>query len=280
MKKFLLVVTVLVLCSLSFAGDLSAASDNNQPRAEAAQPTPPSPLSTTNCSFTFTSGANNTFLQYCVTANGNIVQLETPLGHPQVSSDGGEGYGVCDQNTGVAYYDYAGNGDSGNWGPATVVSHNATSVKIARTTSDGLWTLTQTITQVGGTSSVKIAMALKNNSATLKSALLMRYANLDADGVVLNNLDGTINSAYGSNSISVPHGIGHAFGLVLQNVGTSRFPYDGFVQTGPQGPAPCNSRAFSAAAPLISTDGSLVMIYEPAMVGHGSATVTVGYKGL
>ena len=287
MKKLVLAVTVLALCSLSIAGDLSAANDNNQQQAatagqqvEAAQAAPHSPLSATDCSFTFTAGANNTFLQYCVTANGNIVQLETPAGHPQVSSDGGEGYGVCDQNTGVAYYDYAGNGESGNWGPATVVSHNATSVKIARTTGDGLWTLTETITQVAGTSpSAKIAMTLNNNSATLKTALLMRYANVDADGVVLNNLDGTTNSAYGSNSSSNHNALQHAFGLVLQNIGTSRFPYVGFVQNGHQGPAPCNFRAFFATAPEIAIDGSLVMIYEPTMVGHGSATVTVGYKG-
>jgi len=55
----------------------------------------------------------------------------------------GEGYGVCDNTGAVAYFDYADYGDSGNWGAPTLVSQTATSVKIARTTSDGVWTLTQ-----------------------------------------------------------------------------------------------------------------------------------------
>jgi hypothetical protein len=86
-KKLVLAVIVLALCSLSFAGPLSAAGVNNQQEAaaaasqrDAAQGTLHSPLSTSTCSFTFTSGANNTFLKYCITANGNITQLETPGG--------------------------------------------------------------------------------------------------------------------------------------------------------------------------------------------------------
>jgi hypothetical protein len=40
-----------------------------------------------------------TFLNYCVTANGNIVQIESPQGHPLISL--GEGHGICDLNTQV-----------------------------------------------------------------------------------------------------------------------------------------------------------------------------------
>jgi hypothetical protein len=78
----------------------------------------------------------------------------------------GKGYGICDFTANVGYNDYAEFGDSGNWAPPTVLSHSATSVEIARATSDGNWTLTQTFSQIAGTSpSLKIAMALKNNTA-------------------------------------------------------------------------------------------------------------------
>ena len=243
MTKFILTLSMLAFCSVGFAQNLQARPANTLQSVGTKSdlfPAVPS-AAPTDCLFSFASGVNNTFLRYCVAANGNIVQLETPLGHHQVSSDRGEGYGVCDLNSSVSYYDYAGNGNSGNWGQPTVVSHNATSVKIARTTADGLWTLTQTITQVPGTVSAKVAMSLKNNSNIAKTALLMRYANLDADGIALNNLDATINSAYGSNSTSDQGHLQNAFGLSLQNVGTSLFPYEGFVQTDHKVPRPATS---------------------------------------
>lgn len=173
MKKLVLAVTVLALCSLSLA-ETPSGNVNNQQEAAAglaqkntAQAAPHSPFATSACSFTFTSGANNTFLKYCVTDNGNITQLETPKGHEHIAvGDFAERYGFCDLNSNVAYDDYADVGDTGNWGPATVVSQTAKSVKIARTTSDRVWTLTQTITQVAGMSpSVRISMALTNNTA-------------------------------------------------------------------------------------------------------------------
>ena len=83
MKKSLVAFIVLGLCSLSFAGNSDTAIVNpKQAAAESAemlarQATVLSPFATAACSFTFTSAANDNFLQYCVTANGNIAQLET-----------------------------------------------------------------------------------------------------------------------------------------------------------------------------------------------------------
>src|SRR6266700_3493931 len=199
MKKLVLAVTVLALSTLSVAQILPTKKVNTQQEVaaalaqeNAAQAVPRSPLATMTCSFTFTSGANNTYLKYCVTVNGNITQLQTPLGHEHIAvGTFGEGYGVCDTTTGVAYDDYAGFGDSGNWGVPVTTQPNATTVKVVRSTSDGIWTLTQTITQVAATSSVKVAMALKNNTAIARTAYLMRYADVDADGIFKNNLDGT-----------------------------------------------------------------------------------------
>jgi hypothetical protein len=123
------------------------------------------------------------------------------LGHEHIAfGDFSEGYGICDLNSGVAYDDYADSGDSGNWGAATVLGQTATSVKIARSTRDGIWTLTQTFTQMAGTSSVKVGMVLKNNTGAERTALLMRFADVDADGVFQNSLMEPGNSAFGMES--------------------------------------------------------------------------------
>ena len=137
---------------------------------------------TDTCTYTFTTGAGRTYLQFCVTVNGNITEFQSPSGVEQLSPDGSaayEGYGICDITNGnTQYWDWAGNGDSGNWNAPVKVSSNATSVKIERTTSDGAWTLTQTISIVTGTTPyAKMIMAIKNNSAVTKEALLIRFAN-------------------------------------------------------------------------------------------------------
>jgi len=81
----------------------------------------------------------------------------------------------------VAYYDYATN-DSANWGPTTLLSSTATSVKFVRTTSDGIWQLTQTITELPATAqspaSAKVTMALKNLTGVPRTAYLMRFADM------------------------------------------------------------------------------------------------------
>ena len=281
MKKFMLSFAVLAITSLGFAQTSVEALMRQQQEASStraqgtAQAAPRSPFATANCSFTFTSGNSLTFLKYCVTVNGNITLFESPQDeeHIAVGRDG-EGYGICDLNTNVGYYDYAEFGDSGNWNPPTVVSHTAKSVKIVRTTNDGLWTLTQTINQIAGPSpSAKIIMALKNNSAINKTALLIRYANADAANTFENNLDSTLTSAFAWNSI----GNGEPFGLMLQNVGIPQAGFlIGFVQKTPNGQPPCTVTADEG--PLKATDGAIGMGYELILPKNGSRTVNVAYK--
>jgi len=281
MKKLVLAVTVLALCSLSFAGTPSATKINSQKEAtaalgqkSAAQSVPRSPLATSTCSFTFTSGVNNTFLKYCVTVNGNITQLQTPLGHEHIAVGSfGEGYGVCDTTTTVGYFDYADFGDSGNWG-APVTTHTLTSVKVVRSTSDGIWTLTQVITQVAASSSVKVAMTLKNNTAVARFAYIMRYADVDANSTFSNTQDGTTNNAFSYTE--------EGFGLQLQNAGNppAGFGWVGYPQNSPSGPAPCTPFATFVNGPILATDGSIVEFYDGTFPALGSKTVTVNYKGL
>ena len=163
MKKFVVASIVLSFCSVSFA-QLPGAQSLKEESAMAIKKqgidaAPRSPLADPGCSFLFTSGTNNTFLSYCLTSNGNVTQLITPAGHFEIEVPV-EGYGICDGFTGTEYFDYAFE-DSLNWGPTTATTLSPTSMKFVRTTSDGVWTLTQTTTQVASSSSVKVAMRLR-----------------------------------------------------------------------------------------------------------------------
>ena len=272
MKRLIIALNLLGMCSFA----LAQSRTQLQARQEVARGT----MATSTCAFSFTTGANDSFLKYCVTANGNIAQLEAPLGKEHIAvGTVGEGYGFCDLNPQVRYFDYSDFGDSGNWGEATIVSQNTKSVKIARATTDGIWTLTQTITQVAGISpSVKITMTVKNNSTVTRSLFFMRYADVDAGGDFLNNFDGTQKSAFGWNSDTTTN----AVGLLLQNAGA--FPPDsspgGFTQNVPNGPDPCNFAAHFASGPQLATDGSIVFLYALNLSKGTSKTVTVSYQRL
>lgn len=239
------------------------------------------PDATTTCSYTFKIGAGQTYLAFCVTANGNITQIETPSGHQQMGP-GGEGYGICNESPAQNYTDYAVS-DTGNWNPPIVVSKSTTSVKIARSTSDGNWTLTQTFTITAKPSSITIVMALKNNQAVPKVAYLVRFADVNPDGTVFFSLGATSSGAFawsaGGVTINPPY-----YGLQLENVGTPPFPYlQGFAQYVPSGPNAC-AFAFNAY-PYGTSDGgrtgwSLVLAYVGTVPAGGTKTATLTYRPL
>jgi hypothetical protein len=60
---------------------------------------------------------------------------------------------------------------------------SATIVKIARATSDGIWTLTQTITQDKTTPSVRIAMAVKNNALATGKTYSVRFMQMGMSAI-------------------------------------------------------------------------------------------------
>jgi len=296
-KRLIIAVNLVCMCAFAMAQsqtpadtltgtvETNRAHDEREAAAkltqlQAAQVQARSPMATSACAFSFTSGTNDSFLKYCVTTNGNIAQLEAPLGKEHIAVGiVGEGYGFCDLRPVVRYFDYSDFGDSGNWGAPTLVSQDARSVKIARTTTDGIWTLTQTITQVAGISpSVRIAMTVKNNSGIARSLFFMRYAEVDAGGDFLNNLDGTQKSSFGWNSDVSNNPVG----LLLQNAGT--FPADsspgGFTQNVPNGPDPCAFANHFAPGTQLSTDGSIVFLYALNFSKGASQTVTVSYQRL
>jgi len=277
-KKLFVAVIMASLCSLSVA---TLSADDNRKQAQdlqskknASQVAVQSPQATDVCSFNFSSGADNTFVSYCVTVNGNVLQVVTPAGHQQIF--GREGYGICDINANKEYFDYADTGDSPNWNSPVVLSTSATKVKIARTTSDGIWTLTQTIMKVATTSSIKVTMTLKNNTAVSREVQLSRFADIDENGFTHNTIDATLNSAMIYNSV----GRGDPFGLALQNIGTSPFTYLGFVRNTAAPLAPCTPFTNQAIGPLVDIDGTAIMTYVITIPPQASKTINVGYKGM
>lgn len=247
----------------------------------------PTHAATTTCSYDFTTGSGNTFLSYCVTVNGNILDIQTPFGQNMMGTNG-EGYGLCDQNIqsgGRDYVDY-GVSDSGNWKNATVLSHSSASVKIARTTSDGNWTLTQTITKIPKTSSITVVMALKNNQSVADVAYLVRFADAEPANASGGGGDlwiGTLNSALARTLQTDPN-----YGLQLSNVDNPPFSYwQGFVQSVNTGPNAC-AFAFNEALPGFNEDntwggsqpGSIEIAYVGTIGAGKTETVTLSYHGL
>jgi len=281
MMKFILAVLVMGTFALAANPAPSQAAEASRTRAkqEAAQASSSSPLSTT-CSFTFKSGAGLSSINFCVTANGNLAKLEIPKGSPMVSlANHAEGYGVCDQTAVVGYSDYGGLGDSGNWGTARVVKRGPNFVKIARTTTDGLWTLTQTITHTSGNlPTAKVAMALTNNSTVARDVDLLRYADMDAGGLAVNNFDATDNSAMAWNSVAVEPERSH--GVALQAMGgTLPFLTFAFTQDTALPPDPCDPLAHMAQTMQQIVDGALVMFYETTVNPHATMNTLAAYRG-
>jgi hypothetical protein len=197
------------------------------------------------------------------------VQFESPLGNEYIATAPiGEGYAFCDFDASKRYYDYAGYGDSGNWQAPVTVSSSATSVKISRKTTDGIYTLTQTIVQNAGNALAQVTMALKNNTATPRHVGLLRYADVDANGSTSNNFDYTKRTAFGYENFG--------YGLQIQFVSGSAFN-GAFSQIIPGGPDPCQI-FMHVGGPLQNTDGSIFAQYDMELGKNATGTVAVTYK--
>ncbi len=235
---------------------------------------------TTECAYNFSSGTGNSLLSYCVTVNGNIPQIVTGFAGESIGADG-EGYGICNESPAQNYTDY-GVSDTGNWGDATLLNLTTTSVKISRTTSDGNWTLTQTINKVAGTSSITVVMALTNNQSTNHVAYLVRYADAyipNANNNGYNLWLATHNSALVWTFFN--DALGPNTGFQLQNVGNPPFGFwEGYAQLVSTGPNAC-AFAFNDSGGDTGgrNQGSIEVAYAGTVPAHGTRRVTLTYRG-
>lgn len=230
---------------------------------------------TTACSFSYSSGPLQTFTRYCLSGNGNIVQFDSPSGFEYINNGGLlEGYGICDVNPNVAYYDYA-SIDTGNWGPTTVTMTNATTKVFVRNTADGIWQLTQTITQIkasaASTGSVKITMALKNLSIINRNVTLLRIANVNNGPVATNDeFVSSLNSAFGQEP-------GASWGLGL-TTNTFTFAHNGLVWHLPlAGPDPCHYVTNVRNVAFVG-DGAIGHVYAITVPKGATKSVSMTYK--
>jgi hypothetical protein len=226
------------------------------------------------CSLSYFSGPLTTFTRYCLSANGNILQLDSPSGFEFINNGGlMEGYGICDDTSNVSYYDYASQ-NSGNWGGSVATAVNATTEKFVRTSSDGIWQLTQTIQQIkasaSGTGGVKITMALKNLTGIARNVTLLRVANVNAGPVpTTNEFVSSDNSAFGQEP-------GASWGLGL-TTNTFTFAHNGAVFNVPTGPDPCHYVTHIVNFAFVE-DGSIGHVYAISVPKGATKTVAMTYK--
>jgi hypothetical protein len=247
LTRSLLIAVVLILSSLALA------QHKSQQQATAEAP------DTTTCAVTYTSGAGHNATSYCVTVNGNIVQFSRGGDEYIRVGDFSEGYGICDLNSGIRYFDYA-TSITGNWLASSFSTPTATKAISTRTTSDGIWQIKNTITKVAanaaGPGSAKVSMAIHNLTGVNRNILFARFADVDflRGGVedFDNDFDFTLDTAIGL----AP---GFRSGLSLTN-NTFTFDYDAFTQDTAGGPDPCGLSTFrpsrsSAMVPSFSCMG-------------------------
>jgi hypothetical protein len=230
------------------------------------------------CAATFTSGAGHNTTSYCVTVNGNIVQFSRGGDEYIRVGDFAEGYGICDLNSNISYFDYAVY-DSGNW-LASSFSTTGTRATSTRLSSDGVWQIKNTITKVAATAadpgSAKVAMQLKNLTAVDRGIYVFRFADVDfsRDGVddYQNDFDFTRDTAIGLE----PLGLSYNTGLGLTNNTFLNVGAVAFTQDTSNGPDPCGS-FFVSPQPFVG-DGSLVQWYVLSVPGLSSRTISLTYK--
>lgn len=266
LRNLTLFLALLTLSALAFAQQRS--------QQEAAKDAPDN----TDCSYSYSSGSGTNQTKYCLSTNGNIVQFSRPSTAEYIRQGViVEGYGVCDVTASRSYFDYASSASS-NWGTTVVSAPKATTRKFVRTTSDGVWELTQSIKQESASASLpgraQVTMSLKNLSGTTRSVYLLRMADVDlwhVDGeATKNEFDFTWDTAYGSDD-----GF-HAFGLGLTN-NTFRYGHNAFTQNTFTGPDPCNFTANQNLGPFVG-DGSIGHVYGHAITPGSIMSVTMTYR--
>ncbi len=228
---------------------------------------------TSTCDVSYTGGISTTTTKFCVTVNGNIPQFSVAT---EEMMGIGEGYGICDNSTGNSYFDYA-QSDSGNWNSPTF-THSGNVVTIKRMTSDGIWLLTQTITNVpassSGFGSAKVGMKLQNLSNNSRSAQLLRYADVDANSDFTNHFDATSTTAIGLDG-DFQHGL-----IITNNTFNNNYGYFAGVLDIAGLPDPCNPFKFLPANLPFVGDGSILSTWSFTIAKKGTASVVSTYKGI
>jgi hypothetical protein len=217
---------------------------------------------------------------FCVTANGNIEAFYYPNSVSQIYTDG---YGVCDftGSSNVSYYD-VGVADSGNWQSPVITEPggaNTFPLTIKRTTSDGVWTITQAYSRNAADAYVKVQITLKNDTAVTRYVQMTRYVDIDADGDPEHNyFDGDSNSGWGyeSSNAKFPN-----HGLTIRSAASAHNWFGYNVPSGDYDPCTTVSNANATGTPFYG-DEAVAYLWTPNggsyILAGKSIAVTLEYR--
>ena len=250
------------LVAVNAAGS-SARSLSTRGAAKAAGVVPQA----TGCAVTFTNPGPPA-LTACVSGQGNVNDLSYgpftgPADHVNV-----EGYCLYDLGTGAVYYDislvYTG------WGAATQ-SSTATTTTVTRTTTDGIYTLTQNIFFKYGSRLVLIGNLLTNNDTVSHSVRFNRYADFSVDGSSSNDVFDTAGASVFAQQ---------ANGVALTSLGNPAFvqafgaeDFGTFAH-----PRPMRCGPTFTAPPTAPGDYVAVMQHSTTIAPGATVNFRVGYR--
>jgi len=235
------------------------------------------------CKSTYKSGTGPSFVQFCVTANGNVTLLQSPAGTAHfVMNDRAEGYGFCDLNRLESYFDYSAGGDSANWDAPVITQPNGPNtfpLEIARTTSDGAFTLTQSFSLGSTDRSADVSMSLTNNTGVGKKIYLLRFghavANATAAAANYYDLSSASGSAWTYDRLGS--------GVMLSALPTT-VKHLGLIFATDGGPDPCNFLT-TVVDPVahpelfpVQGNASVGTVHSFSIPAGKSVTVSVGYR--
>ena len=266
-NKAVLLSVVLALSALTFAQP-----NQQQSTVGGVQP------SNATCLFNFSSGSGQSLTTYCVTQNGNIAEFSAN-GTEFINSPGPaiEGFGMCD-NTGspLDYFDYA-SSDSGNWNPATATL-TGTTVVVKRTTTDGNWQLTQTITDTKASTraygSARVTMAIKNLSKIERFLVAFRYAQVNTPPIPFADFDTTPTTAWANTISAEGPGLSSTGAFIISPTNTNSSVARVFQTTTP--PDPCGVNSFSTT--FFEGTGGILQIYSLDIKPNATRTISMTYK--
>ena len=238
------------------------------------------PLQADVCPHLFSANAqsSSSYIQYCVSDNGNITSIVTPFNVQQIGYSS-EGYGLCQESPVAEYHDYASD-TTANWNAAELISLSNSSIKIKRTTSDGNFSLVQTISKVAATGAVKILMGVTNHQAVAKVVYLLRYASVKTNPYAISSQGASLNSAWSwDNSPNTLH-----HGLQLLHAAAAPFSYrQGFIKL-LFGPNACDFAAGTfptgQSGPDSGYPASILYVYAGSIPAGATRTVTLNYRGM
>jgi hypothetical protein len=241
----------------------------------------------TTCETTFSGNpsSSNSFYNYCVSPNGNIVHMETPSGFQHlISNHLSEGPGLCDVTGGnTEYYDYGDGGvSSGNFWLDPIKVNGSISRTSVDKNGNKDWEIVQTFTDDKKDSSIKIKMELINHSNKKREVKLVRYADVNINGDVDRGLTDVFQATLLSVSASDFNTTDpQSPGMLLSNAGKDKPTY--YVRKSQDGPSPCTPADLTSLVAHDINPDSLEVVYDGGgknitVPANGKKTFTVLYR--